>query len=76
MDNLNQKIICFFCFVFQKAIQFIRKLAYNHGGSGGDPGSDLTKNFEKILPPLTFIDDEDHDHNGSQDPMTKSDQTK
>ena len=55
----------------QKAIQFVRKLAYTQGSSN-DPGSDLTKKFEEILPPLTYIDDDDPDHNGSKDQLNGS----
>ncbi len=55
----------------QKAIQFIRKLAYTQGSSN-DPGSELTKKFEEILPPITYIDEDDPEHTGSKDRLNES----
>ncbi len=33
---------------------------------------DLTKKFEQVLPPITYIDDDEQDHNGSKDPLNGS----
>jgi hypothetical protein len=50
----------------------VRKLAYNPGlGSGHDGPADLSKKYETMVPPLTFIDDDE-----TKDSTTKLDRLK